>query len=313
MFADCPAPDLTTVGRANARDGFAHFRGGGRHAPESVNHRQGKVVVARWLRHLYGDDAVAIEAATDTQRSRVADVLLTHPKTRRRVAFEVQYAQLSVAEWRERHESYVRQGVIDVWLWGHTRIRASRSEHAFAPYRLDDVQDELRKAGMRVTFINPELAQLAVAIHRSDSLVSLARKREVDLLPFELQSIRLSDDGVRSDAIDPLVAASRAWDVASAEQKLAAEQRRQELAAAAAASEASRARQESEHSLQRVQALRERLAATKARAAARPEGAQPSAPAERLRCRQCGLPLDPLLAESGVHLGPCTWKQDRQY
>jgi hypothetical protein len=110
MFDDCPVPDLTTVSRANKRDGFKHGKGGRKHTPESVNHRQGKAVVANWLREAYPYARVELELATDTQRSNVADVMLILASGQR-VAFEVQYAALSVAEWRRRHESYARQSV----------------------------------------------------------------------------------------------------------------------------------------------------------------------------------------------------------
>ncbi|KQM83617.1 hypothetical protein ASE68_10640 [Agromyces sp. Leaf222] len=260
------------------------------------------------MRRLYGHDAVDIEVATDTQRSRVADVLLTHPITQRRVAFEVQYAQLSVAEWRDRHESYVQQGIIDVWLWGHTRIRRARSEYALEPYRLDDVQDELRKAGMRVTFINPESSQLAIAVNRFGRTYSLASEREVDLVAFELESIRLSDQGVRSDAIDPFVTAAREREAALRERELEA----QEHAEARAAIEAARAKKASARDLERARAAREQFASMPARVDARSGVVRPSVtmPA-RVLCRQCGKPLDATLAEFGVHLGPCRWEQER--
>lgn len=76
MFSDCPSPDLTTASHARRRDAFVHLRGGGHHAPESINRRPRKVVVAAWLRRRYGAESVAVEATTDTQRSNVADVLL---------------------------------------------------------------------------------------------------------------------------------------------------------------------------------------------------------------------------------------------
>lgn len=116
-FPDCPQPQLKAVARARRRDGFSHLPGAHKHAPESVNHLQGKAVVADWLRSIFGPDVVAMEAASDTQRTRVADVMLTLPSGLR-MAFEIQYAPLTVHQWLERHDSYREQGIVDVWLWG---------------------------------------------------------------------------------------------------------------------------------------------------------------------------------------------------
>lgn len=208
MFEDCPAPDLTTVSRANRRDGFTHGAGAGKHSPESVNHRQGKAVVAAWLNATYPEATVIVEYATDTQRSNVADVMLLHPG-KPRVAFEVQCAPLSVEAWRERHESYARQGIIDVWLWGHTRVRKSPGRHADGPYRLDDVQDEVQQAGLRVTFLNPETEQLGIAATIESGQRSLANGREYSLVVGDLASARVSPNGITSAIIGPLAQESR--------------------------------------------------------------------------------------------------------
>ncbi|MCG7414622.1 hypothetical protein MHK74_08595 [Microbacterium aurum] len=333
MFRDCPSPDLTTVARANRRDGFSHFKGGGNHAPESVNHRQGKAVVANWLRELYGAEAVAVEEATDTQRSNVADVLLTHPSGRR-AAFEVQYAPLSVQAWRDRHESYVRQGIIDVWLWGHTRVHKSRSSYATGPYRLDDTQDELRKAGARVTFLNPETAQIGVATGVWDERPCLTYEREFELSVGRLSMTRMSDDGLTSELIAELARVSRARQAELARSEESEERRWQELVRAAAEAErmrAERLRVEEEQRAAResrraritdVRRKRQKLverdprrglpALTLAPSTTTPtqvvvtEDRSSSAQAPLL-CRACGLPLDSILAASGYHVGPCEW------
>lgn len=52
---------------------------------------------------------------------RRPDVLAEHAARGVRVAFEVQYADLSEKEWRERHEDYAALSVRDVWLLGHHR------------------------------------------------------------------------------------------------------------------------------------------------------------------------------------------------
>ena len=60
---------------------------------------------------------VKAEERTTTGERR-ADVMLTSP-TGRQVAFEVQYAPLTVKAWRGRHRSYRAAGIVDVWLFGH--------------------------------------------------------------------------------------------------------------------------------------------------------------------------------------------------
>jgi hypothetical protein len=77
IFTDCPAPDIVAVSRARKRDGFSHKAGGGGHAPESVHHLQRKAVIARWLQRQRLREHLEVEAATDTQRQRVAGVLVT--------------------------------------------------------------------------------------------------------------------------------------------------------------------------------------------------------------------------------------------
>jgi len=203
LIPDCSAPNVIAVARSTRRDGFTHRSGGGGHAPESVHHRQGKAVLAQWLRGLVGADAVTVEAAIDTQRSRVADVLVTFP-TGARLAFEVQYAAITVEAWRERHQSYVDQGIVDVWLWGHTRLRRSRSSYD-SPFRLDDVQDEVRVADMPVHWFNPETGEIATAI--ADTTGGPLRAIPVrygDVLIQPLSACGVNADGIQSGPLREL-------------------------------------------------------------------------------------------------------------
>lgn len=311
MFDDCPAPALRAVSRANRRDGFSHGGGAGKHSPESLNHRQGKAVVAQWLRTKYPDALVQEELATDTQRSNVADVML-HLPNGRRVAFEIQYASLSVEEWRSRHESYVRQGIIDIWLWGHTRIRKSRGASADGPYKLDEVQDEVRKVGLRVTFLNPETAQVAVATSRWGERVATAFQRECSLLVQSLDGVRVSPRGLHSDAIVSLALVL--------DERLQQERERAELAEQARkkreADEAERllrkqaddrrwAQLRAESAEARERALVERRACAVDDEMERPRAAP-------LACTVCGKRLDPILARSGRHAVPCgpSWARE---
>ena len=56
------------------------------------------------------------------------DVLVSMPGGQL-FAFELQYSPLSVSEWRRRHDGYVTQRVIDVWLFGHLPPHLRRSRY----------------------------------------------------------------------------------------------------------------------------------------------------------------------------------------
>jgi hypothetical protein len=295
FFKDCPKPELTTVSRRQRRDGFSHLSGAGHHSPESLNHRQGKAVVAKWLRSRLGDDAVTVEAASDTQRSRVADVMARLPSGQR-VAFEVQYASLSVEQWESRHSSYREQGIIDVWLWGHRRLRRSRSSYGSNPYRLDDVQESARISGLPVLWFNPETEELAIATTLSGLLSEpmLANAREVAPVVVPLDGFDVAEPaGIVGSALDALrnataVHQSRLDQAAQAEAEGAAERDRR-----------ARARWEMMRS---IEPPRERRPALPASARAHVSEAL---------CRACGRPLDPALIGSGYHVGSCRRRATR--
>lgn len=199
MFADCPEPKLKAVARyPRRRDGFSHAPGAGGHSAESLNHLQGKAVVAQWLAACVPDGTVVVEAATDTQRLQVADVLLTFPDAAR-VAFEIQYAPLTVAEWKRRHDLYRVQGIHDIWLWGsRTRMRTSRSTYDPA-VKLEDVQEEARLCGLPVHWINPETGELgtAITVLRDNRRIEPERAH-CDLLIEKFDTCRIMPAGITS-------------------------------------------------------------------------------------------------------------------
>lgn len=295
LIPECPAPEVVAVARSNRRDGFRHKAGGGGHAPESVHHRQGKAVVAEWLRRLLGDAAVSVEAASDTQRSRIADVMATFPDGRR-VAFEVQYAPLSVEEWRTRHESYRAQGIVDVWLWGHTRLRKSRSTYD-PPFRLDDVQDAVRDAGLPVHWLNPETGELATAVtvsQHSDATIFIeGRYGDVALEP--LTACGVSPVGIESSGLRELSARTSTWHAELERRRIKVEQReveRQRARAERIAADAAR----------RAEAQRTLTESTQRAGERSLEPATPEPKGPLPRCRKCGKPLDRILEKRGLHV-----------
>jgi len=306
LIPDCPAPNVVAVARARRRDGFSHKAGGGRHAPESVHHRQGKAVLAQWLRGRVGHGAVTVEAASDTQRSRVADVMATFPDGAR-VAFEIQYASITVEEWRERHESYRAQGIVDVWLWGHTRLRRSRSSYD-PPFRLDDVQDEVRRAGLRVQWFNPETGEIATAVSsppRSRAVI-LIDDRFGDVMLERLSACGVTPSGIQSGTLRELTVNTATWKThveklraEAAQHKSDRDQSRQQRVERAKAIILER-RAQSERS----------ISARAAELATRAPRPQPTK-SGGLLCRACGKAMDPILAAGGFHVGcePGFWRR----
>lgn len=252
-------------------------------------------MLAAWLRSRVGDAAVAVEAASDTQRSRIADVMVTFPSGAR-VAFEVQYAQLSIEEWRARHESYRAQGIADVWLWGHTRLRKSRSSYD-PPFRLDDVQDEVRAAGQAVHWLNPETGELATAVtvsQRSDATIS-ADQRYCDVMLERLSACGISPEGIQSSGLRELVARTDAWYAELERRRVEAERREveREIAREERIATDTARRQEARLALE----ANTQLAADKSRESKAPPPSEPLP-----RCRKCGRPLDRLLEARGLHI-----------
>jgi competence protein CoiA-like protein len=97
---------------------FAHPPGmappSGRHNPESLEHALGKQALRRWA--IEQGFTARVEARTADGRRR-SDVEVILPGGVH-VAIELQCSEITDAEWLDRHEDYVRAGIVDVWLWG---------------------------------------------------------------------------------------------------------------------------------------------------------------------------------------------------
>lgn len=155
---DCTDRRFTTVSRRSRRDGFRHFRGAGRHSPESLFHQQGKALIMRWVTDHYPDVTAATETST-TAGTRRADVMLTWPD-RHRVAVEVQYSPLSAASWLDRHTSYLDEGIIPLWLLGHLpnpHLPAVPHPEDGRPceVKFTELHQAMSEAGVQPLWINP--------------------------------------------------------------------------------------------------------------------------------------------------------------
>ena len=112
-------------GRVNAWH-FAQRPGESRcdHEAETVEHREAKLALLEALRRMLpgGPRGWRVEAERPLADGRHRpDILAEHGARGVRVSFEVQCADLSKEEWRERHEDYAALSVRDVWLLGHHR------------------------------------------------------------------------------------------------------------------------------------------------------------------------------------------------
>jgi hypothetical protein len=168
FMPDCPDRRLTTVSRhPRKRDGFSHYAGAGGHSTESLFHQQAKALIASWARQQDTRLVVAVEEAT-TGRERIADVMVTGPNGHR-VAIEIQYSALTPDQWQARHDSYARQGIVDVWLFGHhgAHLRPDNGGQLADEgswIRLSPLHEHVVAAQVPLLWINPITAQVATAV-----------------------------------------------------------------------------------------------------------------------------------------------------
>lgn len=151
----CPSPRLTTVARSAGRHHLRHFVGSydGHGGPESFAHSQGCAQVEQWLKARYPRSKVQREERSNDAGERRADVMMTAWKDERRVAVEIQYTPITVAEWEERHASYVRQGITDIWLFGHTGKQMKVTPQGTIKPSLTHLA--VMKSGAHLFFLNP--------------------------------------------------------------------------------------------------------------------------------------------------------------
>ncbi|NTW38576.1 MAG: hypothetical protein HGA44_01615 [Cellulomonadaceae bacterium] len=155
IVPECDVP-LTTHARTTKRDGFAHL---GRvddalHSAESLMHQQAKAVIVSWLRtrypHVWIDPEVLL-----VNGERRPDVYAENPATGNKLAFEVQYSALTVAEWTRRHEWYVDHDIVDVWVFGHVGPQRRRPRTAQFDVVTNALQEHLLSAGELLWWIEP--------------------------------------------------------------------------------------------------------------------------------------------------------------
>jgi hypothetical protein len=200
-FPGCPDSRLITRG-GTRRDHFAHRRAldSVAHAPERWYHLCGKYLIGDWARRSFPEARVQVDHEA-VDNGQVPDVLVVFPDGRR-FAFEVQYAPLTIAAWRARHDGFRAQGIVDVWLFGHIppHLRVARGRPGEAPrFVFTELLEAVELAGGMARWIDPDVRAIRTPLHalgwqrvRSPSGAWLL----VEAPPDPLDACRLEDGGL---------------------------------------------------------------------------------------------------------------------
>lgn len=275
----CSAPEITTVNRATSgwRDGYRHLVRpvDNAHAPESLLHRQGKALVARWAATHPAVETAEMEVRLG-DGERVADVLLTS-RAGNRLAVEIQYAGITALDWIERTESYERLGIPVVWFFGSTGTMSPLRD-AFR-----QVHKQTLTRQRPLLWINPVEEMIGWPVCTATERLPAPDDGPTSTVQFcGLDNLELRATGLYPPGFLELRTQMR------------------EVEAAAQQRAANRDRVQRER-------IREMQAAAAKRFASVPpprrSAPQTKAPDMRPRCQVCGLRLDPILYEAGRHYG----------
>lgn len=238
-IAGCPSPKFTTSGGTRKRHHFRHWTASAAgHARESYFHQLGKRLLGQWLADRYPEATVTVdeEALDNGQRP---DVLVRFPDGRD-YALELQYSQLTIADWEQRHSGYREQRVRDIWIFGHLppQLRHSKYSHeasAPAPVVFTPLAQRMHEDGLPVRFFSPDERQIGTALV----------ERYHDALHFDAVALSFDSLGeceLREEGLwtptDALEVAAREHRIAlerDAERRIAETRRVQEREAAAEA------------------------------------------------------------------------------
>lgn len=146
----CAEPMVPKLGEQLAWH-FAHRadRDYPHHEPESPQHKAGKRQLLAWAQQQWPGCEARCEWRL-ASIGQIADVLALVPG-RSPLALEIQYADLSPAEWRARHAGYRQAGVSDLWLLGHSRLRTASGGRV----RLDSLASALVADGQELLYLGP--------------------------------------------------------------------------------------------------------------------------------------------------------------
>jgi Competence protein CoiA-like family len=267
------------------RPHFAHPPGqapAGGHHPESAWHLSGKAVLAAWARGQPGVVDVAVERCTN-DLARRCDVHVRFCDGRE-VALEVQAAPLTDGEWSARHADYQRQGITDVWLWRPgTRPHWVAAAGGHSLWELDPGKERayllLGAAHDRPACWWAAEDLHLYAPHEPPCVGDTLRRRELPL-----STIGLTADGlVIPDCVQQEINNARTG--------------------VRGAAERARAARAGHTRPQPLEPPASRPASQPTRHVAAGLRPSPTAKPGKLACKTCGLPLDPILARIGHHIG----------
>ena len=213
----CASPRLKVVNRKRKRNGFSHLPGAGGHADESMWHTQAKLMLLHWVHTRYPECHAALEVPIG-DRERVADVLVTFPGGQQ-VALEVQYS--AEPNWQDRHASYQRCGITDVWLLGH------RSKHLIldrdGQVTVTTLHREILQAGLPLLWVNPD-GRIGTGHHTSRGYKvppDPDNRLPLDLAIDPLDKCVLTPSGLRTPTLDALTKGKASLEALRAEEAAA--------------------------------------------------------------------------------------------
>lgn len=259
-FEDCVNPGFTTVGGSKRHHFRHHVRPVSGHEPERIQHRQAKSLLLEWVVARYPKLNVAIEASVEC--GRVADVLVTSPKSGKRLAFEIQYSAITVSDWRSRQEAYTRAGIQAVWLWGDMAPHLKLLDSATGEVTLSQVQRACIGAGGHLLFVNPVARLIGTVATRDDGCRHGGRNHSTwqfavgeagMLLPDPIDECRLTEKGLETPAMKRIAE----WRTRAREAEQEERLRQLELERAERAREADRERRRAWGKAQREKELAE--------------------------------------------------------
>ena len=181
------------------RQYFAHPPGmappNGRHNPESLEHARGKQLLRRWA--VEQGFKARVEARTADGRRR-SDVEVILPGGAR-VAIELQCSEITDAEWLDRHEDYVRAGIIDAWLWS----RGVWIPRVVFRYGQPGWRFDLESGKIALVYAHPHPAVITAASTAPECVIvhfPPCPGDRLGLLWMPLASARLGLDGIEPSA-----------------------------------------------------------------------------------------------------------------
>ncbi len=119
-----------------------------------MEHRNGKLLIAAWMREKLPGAEIIMEAAIPETNQR-ADILATGEFGR--VVIEYQCANLSAKEWVRRHQLYRENDIKDLWILGGSRLNlVCTADPFFWQFNTYELERTLNSTGALLLFFQSE-------------------------------------------------------------------------------------------------------------------------------------------------------------